>query len=99
LVIGKENSGVLVNSPASQAKKMHMLGQLAFGIIHDIRNSLQILRASSIMIRKQTSDEILTRNIDAIDAVIENTSQMIERVLSFSNKSVNRPGFIGGVFV
>lgn len=68
-------------------KKINMLGQLSFGMIHDIGNSLQILRVSSFMIRKHGTDEALTKNVDAIDAVVENMTQMVERVLSFSNKS------------
>lgn len=89
LVIDKKNPGSLARTTENNVKKMNMLGQMAFGMVHDIGNSLQILRASSFMIRKRSSDEALTKNVDAIDAVVENMAQMVERVLSFSNKSDN----------
>ena len=70
-------------------KKINMLGQLSFGIAHDIRNSLQIIRSSSIMMRKYSNDPYIKKNVDAIDAVVENMAQMLERLLSFSNKPHN----------
>ncbi len=73
----------------SKIKKMNMLGQLSFGIAHDIRNSLQIIRSSSMMIRRYSNDPYLEQKVDAIDSVVENTAQMLERLLSFSNKSYN----------
>jgi len=74
----------------SRIKKINMLGQLSFGIAHDIRNSLQIIRSSAIMIRKRSdNDPYLIRSVDAIDAVVDNTAQMLERLLSFSNKPHN----------
>jgi two-component system sensor histidine kinase HydH len=89
LVIDRKYSRLADANSEQQMKKMNMLGQLAFGMIHDIRNSLQILRASSSMIKKHTDNEAVTRNAEAIDAVVENTSKMIERVLSFSNTSAD----------
>lgn len=83
MVIDKNHSGDL----ADELNKMDMLGQLSFGIIHDIRNSLQILRASSAMLRKHSTDKKLTVHIDNIDSVIENSAKMTERVLSFTSKS------------
>lgn len=87
MVIDKKSSADMEDRADAELIRMNMLGQLSFGIIHDIRNSLQILRASSMMLRKHTTDEKLTLHIDNIDAVIESSAQMAERVLSFANKS------------
>lgn len=76
----------------SKIKKMNMLGQLSFGIAHDIRNSLQIIKSSSILMRKHSDDPYILKNVDAIDAVVQNTANMLERLLSFSNKSHNLTG-------
>lgn len=86
MVIDKKIPVSRARTTAKNLKKMNMLGQLAFGMIHDIGNSLQILRVSSFMIKKRTCDEALIKNVEAIDAVVENMTQMVERVLSFSNK-------------
>jgi signal transduction histidine kinase len=89
LVVDK-NSGADSNKvQEAEIKKINMLGQLAFGIVHDMRNSLQILRASAMMIRKHADDAKVERYVDDIDRVIDSSAQMAERVLSFSNKSVD----------
>lgn len=87
MITDKEVSELLSEDSDKKMKKMNMLGQMTFGIVHDIGNSLQILRASSYMIRKGAPDITVTKNVDAIDAAVENMALMVERVLSFSNNS------------
>ncbi len=87
MVTDKKQPETLAEFSDGDQRKMNMLGQLSFGIIHDIRNSLQVLRASSMMLRKSATDEKTTFHLDNIDSVIESTAKMAERVLSFANKS------------
>lgn len=87
MVVDKNSATNSDTAQEAEVKKINMLGQLAFGIVHDIRNSLQILRASSMMIRKHANDVKLEKYVDDIDRVIDSSAQMTERVLSFSNKS------------
>lgn len=87
MVTDKKHPESLTDFSDGDQKKMNMLGQLSFGIIHDIRNSLQVLRASSMMLRKSATGEKEKIHLDNIDSVIESTAKMAERVLSFTNKS------------
>jgi len=89
MVKGQEDNQQHPRISDSKIKKMNMLGQLSFGIAHDIRNSLQIIRSCSMMIRRYSNDPYLEKNVNAIDAVVDNTAQMLERLLSFSNKPHN----------
>src|SRR4030095_10804453 len=77
LVVDGRRSGVLGISrditeqkeereQAARAEKLRALGQLASGVAHDFNNSLAAILGRAQLLRRQTHDDALVRNIEII---------------------------------
>ncbi|WP_191603313.1 PAS-domain containing protein [Marinomonas algicola] len=76
-----------VESQLHQAQKMEMLGQLTGGVAHDFNNLLAAIMGNLQMLsdsRPQTKDQ--ARYIDRALVVSEKSSNLVQRLLSFSRR-------------
>ncbi|HYJ89570.1 MAG TPA: ATP-binding protein, partial [Pyrinomonadaceae bacterium] len=72
---------------AARADKLRALGQLASGVAHDFNNSLAAILGRSQLIRRQTEDEAVLRNLDIIQTAAEDAAATVRRIQTFARKS------------
>lgn len=72
---------------AARADKLRALGQLASGVAHDFNNSLAAILGRAQLLRRQTQDEQLVRNIDIIQTAAEDAAATVRRIQTFARKS------------
>jgi PAS domain S-box-containing protein len=72
---------------AARADKLRALGQLASGVAHDFNNSLAAILGRAQLLRRQTTDEALIRNLDIIQTAAEDAAATVRRIQTFARKS------------
>jgi PAS domain S-box-containing protein len=72
---------------AARADKLRALGQLASGVAHDFNNSLAAILGRAQLLRRQTKDEALMRNLDIIQTAAEDAAATVRRIQTFARKS------------
>jgi len=98
LVVEGRNTGVLgiarditeqkeERERAARADKLRALGQLASGVAHDFNNSLAAILGRAQLLRRQTQDEALVRNVEIIQTAAEDAAATVRRIQTFARKS------------
>ena len=98
LVVDGKNTGVLgiarditeqkeERERAARADKLRALGQLASGVAHDFNNSLAAILGRAQLLRRQTRDDALLRNIEIIQTAAEDAAATVRRIQTFARKS------------
>jgi len=72
---------------AARADKLRALGQLASGVAHDFNNSLAAILGRAQLLRRQTGDDALVRNIEIIQTAAEDAAATVRRIQTFARKS------------
>ncbi len=72
---------------AARADKLRALGQLASGVAHDFNNSLAAILGRAQLLRRQTQDEALVRNLEIIQTAAEDAAATVRRIQTFARKS------------
>lgn len=72
---------------AARADKLRALGQLASGVAHDFNNSLAAILGRAQLLRRQTQDEALVRNVEIIQTAAEDAAATVRRIQTFARKS------------
>ena len=72
---------------AARADKLRALGQLASGVAHDFNNSLAAILGRAQLLRRQTKDTALVRNLDIIQTAAEDAAATVRRIQTFARKS------------
>ena len=72
---------------AARADKLAALGQLASGVAHDFNNSLAAILGRAQLLRRQTQDEALVRNVEIIQTAAEDAAATVRRIQTFARKS------------
>jgi PAS domain S-box-containing protein len=72
---------------AARADKLRALGQLASGVAHDFNNSLAAILGRAQLLRRQTKDEAMVRNLDIIQTAAEDAAATVRRIQTFARKS------------
>jgi PAS domain S-box-containing protein len=72
---------------AARADKLRALGQLASGVAHDFNNSLAAILGRAQLLRRQTQDDPLIRNIEIIQTAAEDAAATVRRIQTFARKS------------
>jgi PAS domain S-box-containing protein len=72
---------------AARADKLRALGQLASGVAHDFNNSLAAILGRAQLLRRQTQDEPMVRNIDIIQTAAQDAAATVRRIQTFARKS------------
>ncbi len=72
---------------AARADKLRALGQLASGVAHDFNNSLAAILGRTQLLRRQTKDDALVRNLDIIQTAAEDAAATVRRIQTFARKS------------
>ncbi|HXM36478.1 MAG TPA: PAS domain S-box protein, partial [Pyrinomonadaceae bacterium] len=72
---------------AARADKLRALGQLASGVAHDFNNSLAAILGRSQLLRRQTKDFALLRNIEIIQTAAQDAAATVRRIQTFARKS------------
>lgn len=72
---------------AARADKLRALGQLASGVAHDFNNSLAAILGRTQLLRRQTEDVALVRNLDIIQTAAEDAAATVRRIQTFARKS------------
>jgi PAS domain S-box-containing protein len=75
---------------AARADKLRALGQLASGVAHDFNNSLAAILGRAQLLRRQTQDDGLVRNIEIIQTAAEDAAATVRRIQTFARKSPAR---------
>ncbi len=75
---------------AARADKLRALGQLASGVAHDFNNSLAAILGRAQLLRRQTKDQALVRNLDIIQTAAEDAAATVRRIQTFARKSPAR---------
>ena len=75
---------------AARADKLRALGQLASGVAHDFNNSLAAILGRTQLLRRQTEDEALVRNLEIIQTAAEDAAATVRRIQTFARKSPAR---------
>ena len=71
---------------AARAEKLRALGQLASGVAHDFNNSLAAILGRTQLLRRQTKDEALLRNLEIIQTAAEDAAATVRRIQTFARK-------------
>ena len=72
-----------------QSQKMELLGRLAGGLAHDLKNILMVMGGSANILESDAKDEETRRLANQITTASENAGMMIAHLLAFSrNQSV-----------
>lgn len=98
LVVDGETTGVLgiarditvqkeERERVARADKLRALGQLASGVAHDFNNSLAAILGRAQLLRRQTEDEALVRNLEIIQTAAEDAAATVRRIQTFARKS------------
>lgn len=72
---------------AARADKLRALGQLASGVAHDFNNSLAAILGRAQLLRRQTQDDALVRNLEIIQTAAEDAAATVRRIQTFARKS------------
>ena len=72
---------------AARADKLRALGQLASGVAHDFNNSLAAILGRAQLLRRQTQDEAIVRNLEIIQTAAEDAAATVRRIQTFARKS------------
>jgi PAS domain S-box-containing protein len=72
---------------AARADKLRALGQLASGVAHDFNNSLAAILGRTQLLRRQTKDDMLLRNLGIIQTAAEDAAATVRRIQTFARKS------------
>jgi PAS domain S-box-containing protein len=72
---------------AARADKLRALGQLASGVAHDFNNSLAAILGRAQLLRRQTRDNSLLRNVDIIQTAAQDAAATVRRIQTFARKS------------
>ena len=72
---------------AARADKLRALGQLASGVAHDFNNSLAAILGRAQLLRRQTNDDALVRNLDIIQTAAEDAAATVRRIQTFARKT------------
>jgi len=72
---------------AARADKLRALGQLASGVAHDFNNSLAAILGRAQLLRRQTKDFALLRNIEIIQTAAQDAAATVRRIQTFARKS------------
>jgi CheY-like chemotaxis protein/two-component sensor histidine kinase len=75
---------------AARADKLRALGQLASGVAHDFNNSLAAILGRTQLLRRQTKDDALVRNLEIIQTAAEDAAATVRRIQTFARKSPAR---------
>jgi PAS domain S-box-containing protein len=75
---------------AARADKLRALGQLASGVAHDFNNSLAAILGRAQLLRRQTKNEALLRNVEIIQTAAEDAAATVRRIQTFARKSPAR---------
>ncbi|MDQ1639744.1 MAG: hypothetical protein QOF62_3083 [Pyrinomonadaceae bacterium] len=75
---------------AARADKLRALGQLASGVAHDFNNSLAAILGRAQLLRRQTQDEALVRNLEIIQTAAEDAAATVRRIQTFARKSTGK---------
>jgi PAS domain S-box-containing protein len=75
---------------AARADKLRALGQLASGVAHDFNNSLAAILGRAQLLRRQTNDDALVRNLDIIQTAAEDAAATVRRIQTFARKAPAR---------
>lgn len=72
---------------ASQADKLRALGQLASGVAHDFNNALAAILGRAQLMRRQTKDEGMVRNLEIIQTAAADAAATVRRIQTFARQS------------
>lgn len=72
---------------AARADKLRALGQLASGVAHDFNNSLAAILGRAQLLRRQTHDDAMVRNLEIIQTAAEDAAATVRRIQTFARKS------------
>lgn len=72
---------------AARADKLRALGQLASGVAHDFNNSLAAILGRAQLLRRQTDDDALVRNLEIIQTAAEDAAATVRRIQTFARTS------------
>jgi PAS domain S-box-containing protein len=73
---------------AARADKLRALGQLASGVAHDFNNSLAAILGRAQLMRRQTKEEGMLRNLEIIQTAAEDAAATVRRIQTFARKSL-----------
>ena len=91
LLITDVTSRTRMEIELQHARKMEAIGTIAGGVSHNFRNTLASILANSQIIQlSYRNDEQLTQIIDRICSSVHRGKQLVNRLLEFSHKEIER---------
>lgn len=73
-----------INEKYSQSKKLAALGQISSGVAHDFNNVLTGVLGRVQIIKKQTNDERILKNLEMIELAAQDGSATVKRMQDFA---------------
>ena len=67
-----------------KSEKLKSIGLLSAAIAHELRNPLAVMKAAMYNIRRKAPEGLLDRHLNNIDKKIDESSQIIQNLLSYS---------------
>lgn len=69
---------------AKQQEKLAVIGQMAAGIVHEIRNPLTAIKGFNYLIRSTAADEVIQDYAATVEAEINNMNKVVTDFLAFA---------------
>lgn len=84
-VLIDDTSSFDLNQKTIHAEKLRSIGALAGGIAHDFNNQLMVISGSCELLKRKITDRSLDKYLRNIEEASKNSSDLIKKLLTFSN--------------
>jgi PAS domain S-box-containing protein len=74
----------------AQSNKLRAVGELAAGVAHNLNNALTIIQGRAQLLLMRSTDEAMTKNLEAITRAVGEGSQTLRRILEFARRDPAR---------
>lgn len=84
LVIENKSDIKFLESQAERSDRLAMVGELASGVAHEVRNPMGIIKTISQVLKKEVKDSEIREGLEIIEKEIDRANRVIKSLLDFA---------------